>query len=99
MKDQLSDIRKNISCLILPFSSENVSFLNVILMKHATLIIGHTAADCILLPNAISISQKVSGENNFENGIKTLNICVLLCKYSLLHRIFLREKGITEVVD
>lgn len=63
MKDQLSDIRKNISCFVLPFAWENASFLNVILMNHATLIIGSKAADCIFLPNIISISQKMSGEN------------------------------------
>lgn len=66
---KLGDARPTVWCqkehflLILPFSSENVSFLNVSLMKHAILVIGNKAADFILLTNTVSISWKASGEN------------------------------------
>lgn len=52
--------------LILPFSWENPLSLNVIFTKYAAVIIGHTAADCLLLENIISISQKVPWRKHWK---------------------------------
>lgn len=68
--------KKMFSCLILPFSWENLLSLNIIFTKNAAVIIGPIAADCLLPENIISISQKVPWRKHWK--LNTIHPIIIL---------------------